>query len=221
MESIKKNRVLRVNKTYYDDYDFVIVAENSITFGGNLSDSLGLSHEDVGDYTFGDEDFDRELKSAIKDYFNISASANLRGLNITDNDIEIIPWFFDDDDDDLDDNNVLEFLQENELAIREFADNYAKENEILVTGDYIEYWNGQNNITIELSTSIDNGWEDYEYQLLDEDDKDAVKILKEYKNADFIEENLYGITYKSEHYEFYIKKRDTFEIANVTKLRNK
>ena len=113
---------------------------------------------------------------------------------------------------------LIELLEEKEDEIRKFADEWAAKNESLVKGNYIEYWNGSNHDTIVLWSDIDECDTQREYELLDEDDEDAKKVLEEYAASKFVEEDFYGETYRSQEYEFYVSKGESWGICTATKI---
>ena len=174
---------LRVVKAYEKEYDYVIVHNNEITYNRNLCDCL-----DVGDYSWGEFEFDCDLKDAIKKHFDLDI--NLEGLCITEDEIYIHTYDADEEEE------LSELLEEKEDEIRKFADEWAKKNESLVKGNYIEYWNGSNHNTIVLWSDIDECDTQREYELLDEDDEEAIKVLEEYAASKFVKEDFYGKTYR-------------------------
>ena len=140
---------LRVVKAYEQDYDYVIVNNKEITYNGELYGCLSdcLSHADIGDYSWGEFEFDCDLKDAIKKHFDLDI--NREGLVITEDEIYIHTYDADEEEE------LTELLEEKEDEIRKFADEWAAKNESLVKGNYIEYWNGSNHDTIVLWSDID------------------------------------------------------------------
>ena len=170
-----EEKKLRVLKAQDQDYNYVIVYDSEITYNGDLCDcqynGFGLSHADIGDYSWGEFDFDCDLKVAIKKHLGIEC--NLEGLCITEDEINI--HTYDADEEEL----LSELLEEKENEIREFADKWAEKNESLVKGNYIEYYNGSNYDTIVLWSDIDDCDTRREYELLDEDNEEAMQVLEE------------------------------------------
>lgn len=209
-----EEKKLRVVKAYEKEYDYVIVNNKEITFNGNLCDckynGLSLSHADIGDYSWGEFEFDCDLKDAIKKHFEIEC--NLEGLCITEDEIYIHTYDADEEEE------LIELLEEKEDEIRKFADEWAEKNESLVKGNYIEYWNGSNHDTIVLWSDIDECDTQREYELLDEDDEEAIKVLAAYSSSKFVEEDFYGKTYRSQKYEFYMSKGESWGICTATKI---
>ena len=209
-----EERKLRVVKAQEQDYNYVIVYDSEITYNGDLCDckynGFGLSHADIGDYSWGEFDFDCDLKDAIKKHFGIEC--NIDGLCITEDEI------YDADEEE----ELTELLEEKEDEIREFADEWAEKHESLVKGNYIEYYNGSNYDTIVLWSDIDEYDTEREYELLDEDNEEAIQVLEEYAASKFAEEDFYGITYRSQKYEFYISKGESWGIctAKITSSNN-
>ena len=207
-----EEKQLRVVKAQEQDYNYVIVYDDEITYNGDLCDckynGFGLSHADIGDYSWGEFDFDCDLKDAIKKHFKIEG--NIDGLCITEDDIY------------ADEEELSELLEEKEDEIREFADEWAEKHESLVKGNYIEYYDGSNYDTIVLWSDIDDFDTRREYELLDEDDEEAMQVLEEYAASKFVEEDFYGITYMSPKYEFYISKGESWGIctAKITSSNN-
>ena len=205
-----EERKLRVVKAQDQDFDYVIVSDDEITYNGDLYDcqynGFGLSHADIGDYSWGEFDFDCDLKDAIKKHFKLEC--NLEGLCITEDDITY----------DADEEELSELLEEKEDKIREFANKWAEKNESLVKGNYIEYYDGSNYDTIVLWSDIDDFDTRREYELLDEDDEEAMQVLEEYAASKFAEEDFYGITYRSQKYEFYISKGESWGMCTATKI---
>ena len=209
-----EERKLRVVKAQEQDYNYVIVYDSEITYNGDLCDckynGFGLSHADIGDYSWGEFDFDCDLKDAIKKHFGIEC--NIDGLCITEDEI------YDADEEE----ELTELLEEKEDEIREFADEWAEKHESLVKGNYIEYYNGSNYDTIVLWSDIDEYDTEREYELLDEDNEEAIQVLEEYAASKFVEEDFYGKTYRSQKYEFYISKGESWGIctAKITSSNN-
>ena len=209
-----EEKKLRIIKTYEQDYNYVIVYDSEITYNGDLYDcqynGFGLSHAEIGDYSWGEFDFDCDLKDAIKKHFKIGC--NLEGLCITEDDITY----------DADEEELIDLLEEKEDKIREFADEWAEKHESLVKGNYIEYYDGSNYDTIVLWSDIDDCDTEREYELLDEDDEEAIQVLEEYAASKFAEEDFYGKTYRSQKYEFYISKGESWGIctAKITSSNN-
>ena len=212
-----EEKKLRVLKAQEQDFDYVIVYDSEITYNGDLCDcqynGFSLSHADIGDYSWGEFDFNRDLKDAIKKHFGIEG--NLEGLCITEDDINIHTYDADEEEE------LTELLEEKEDEIREFANKWAEKNESLVKGNYIEYYNGSNYDTIVLWSDIDEYDTEREYELLDEDNEEAIQVLEEYAASKFIEEDFYGKTYRSQTYEFYMSKGETWGICAATKIRAK
>ena len=48
-----------------------------------------------------------------------------------------------------------------------------------------------------------------------------MNLLEEYAASKFIEEDFYGKTYRSQKYEFYISKGESWGIFTATKIRAK
>ena len=213
-----EERKLRVVKAQEQDYNYVIVSDSEITYNGDLCDckynGFGLSHADIGDYSWGEFEFNCDLKDAIKKHFVIEC--NLEGLCITEDDIYIHTYDADEEEE------LTELLEEKEDEIREFADEWAEKNESLVKGNYIEYYDGSNYDTIVLWSDIDDFDTRREYELLDEDDEEAIQVLEEYAASKFAEEDFYGKTYRSQKYEFYISKGESWGIctAKITSSNN-
>ena len=212
-----EERKLRVVKAQDQDYNYVIVSDSEITYNGDLCDcqynGFSLSHAEIGDYSWGEFDFNRDLKDAIKKHFKIEGC--IEGLCITEDDINIHTYDADEEEE------LTELLEEKEDEIREFADEWAEKHESLVKGNYIEYYNGSNYDTIVLWSDIDDCDTRREYELLDEDNEEAMQVLEEYSSSKFIEEDFYGITYRSQTYEFYMSKGETWGIFTATKIRAK
>ena len=80
-----EEKKLRVVKAYEQDYNYVIVSDDEITYNSPLYDcqynGFNLSHADIGDYSWGEFEFNCDLKDAIKKHFGIEC--NLEGLCIT------------------------------------------------------------------------------------------------------------------------------------------
>ena len=209
-----EEKKLRVVKAQDQDYNYVIVSDDEITYNSPLYDcqynGFGLSHADIGDYSWGEFDFNRDLKDAIKKHFKIEGCID--GLCITEDNIDIHTYDADEEEE------LSELLEEKEDKIREFADEWAEKNESLVKGNYIEYYNGSNYDTIVLWSDIDEYDTEREYELLDEDNEEAIQVLEEYAASKFIEEDFYGITYRSQKYEFYISKGESWGICTATKI---
>ena len=205
-----EERKLRVVKAQDQDFDYVIVSDSEITYNGDLCDcqynGFGLSHADIGDYSWGEFEFNRDLKDAIKKHFKIEGCID--GLCITEDDITY----------DADEEELIELLEEKEDEIREFADEWAEKHESLVKGNYIEYYDGSNYDTIVLWSDIDDFDTRREYELLDEDNEEAMQVLAAYSSSKFIEEDFYGKTYRSQKYEFYISKGESWGICTATKI---
>lgn len=212
-----EEKKLRVLKAQEQDFDYVIVYDSEITYNGDLCDcqynGFSLSHADIGDYSWGEFDFNRDLKDAIKKHFGIEG--NLEGLCITEDDINIHTYDADEEEE------LTELLEEKEDEIREFANKWAEKNESLVKGNYIEYYNGSNYDTIVLWSDIDEYDTEREYELLDEDNEEAIQVLEEYAASKFIEEDFYGKTYRSPKYEFYMTKGESWGMCTATKIRAK
>lgn len=212
-----EEKKLRVLKAQDQDFDYVIVADDEITYNGDLYDcqynGFGLSHAEIGDYSWGEFQFDCDLKVAIKKHFGIEG--NIDGLCITEDEINIHTYDADEEEE------LSELLKEKENEIREFANKWAEKNESLVKGNYIEYYNGSNYDTIVLWSDIDEYDTEREYELLDEDNEEAMQVLEEYSSSKFIEEDFYGKTYRSQTYEFYMSKGETWGICAATKIRAK
>lgn len=207
-------RKLRVIKAYEQEYLYVIVNENEITFNGNLCDckynGLSLSHAEIGDYSFGQYDFDKDLKEAIKEAFNIDLS--LDGLVIDECSLDIHTYDADEEEE------LSKLIETKGDEIIAFADQWAEKHQDLVKGDYIEYWDGSNTDTIVLSSDIEDYSTRREYELLDEDDEEAIKVLEEYAASKFVEEDFYSETYQSKEYEFYMSKGESWGICTATKI---
>lgn len=212
-----EERKLRVVKAQEQDFDYVIVADDEITYNSPLYDcqynGFGLSHADIGDYSWGEFQFDCDLKDAIKKHFKIEG--NIDGLCITEDEINIHTYDADEEEE------LTKLLEEKEDKIREFADEWAEKHESLVKGNYIEYYNGSNYDTIVLWSDIDEYDTRREYELLDEDNDEAMQVLEEYAESKFIEEDFYGKTYRSQTYEFYMSKGESWGIFTATKIRAK
>ena len=210
-----EERKLRVVKANNQDYNYVIVSESEITYNGELYDcqynGFSLSHAEIGDYSWGEFEFDCDLKDAIKKHFGIEC--NLIGLVITEDEIYINTYDADDE------YELTKLLEENEDEIREFADEWAEKHESLVKGNYIEYWNGSNHDTIVLWSDIDECDTQREYELLDEDNEEAIQILEEYESSKFVEEDFYGKTYRSQKYKFYMSKGESWGLYTVTEIK--
>ena len=213
-----EEKKLRVVKAYEQDYNYVIVSDDEITYNSPLYDcqynGFNLSHADIGDYSWGEFEFDCDLKDAIKKHFGIEC--NLEGLCITEDKIDIHTYDADEEEE------LTELLEEKENEIREFADEWAEKNESLVKGNYIEYSDGSNHDTIVLWSDIDDCDTQREYELLDEDDEEAMQVLEEYAASKFVEEDFYGKTYRSQKYEFYMSKGESWGIctAKITSSNN-
>ena len=212
-----EEKKLRVIKAQDQDYNYVIVYDSEITYNGDLYDcqynGFGLSHAEIGDYSWGEFQFDCDLKDAIKKHFKIEG--NLDGLCINEDEINIHTYDADEEEE------LTKLLEEKEDKIREFADEWAEKHESLVKGNYIEYYNGSNYDTIVLSSDIDEYDTEREYELLDEDNEEAMQVLAAYSSSKFIEEDFYGKTYRSQTYEFYMSKGETWGICAATKIRAK
>ena len=213
-----EEKKLRVVKAYDQDFEYVIVSDDEITYNGDLCDcqynGFSLSHADIGDYSWGEFEFNCDLKDAIKKHFGIEG--NIDGLCITEDKIAIHTYDADEEEE------LSELLEEKEDEIREFADEWAEKHESLVKGNYIEYYNGSNYDTIVLCSDIDEYDTRREYELLDEDNEEAIQVLEEYAASKFAEEDFYGITYRSQKYEFYISKGESWGIctAKITSSNN-
>ena len=213
-----EERKLRVVKAQEQDYNYVIVSDDEITYNGDLYDcqynGFGLSHADIGDYSWGEFEFNCDLKDAIKKHFKIEC--NLEGLCITEDEIYIHTYDADEEEE------LSELLEEKENEIREFANKWAEKHESLVKGNYIEYYDGSNYDTIVLWSDIDDCNTRREYELLDEDDEEAMQVLAAYSSSKFVEEDFYGKTYRSQKYEFYISKGESWGIctAKITSSNN-
>lgn len=207
-------RKLRVVKAYEQEFLYVIVNENEITFNGNLCDckynGLSLSHAEIGDYSFGQYDFDKDLKQAIKEALNIDLS--LDGLVIDEDSLDIHTYDAEEEEE------LSKLIETKGDEIIAFADKWAKKHEDLVKGDYIEYWDGSNTDTIVLSSDVEDYSTRRDYELLDEDDEEARKVLEEYAASKFVEEDFYGETYQSKEYEFYMSKGESWGICTATKI---
>ena len=214
-----EEKKLRVVKAYEQDYNYVIVSDDEITYNSPLYDcqynGFNLSHADIGDYSWGEFEFECDLKDAIKKHFKIEG-CNLEGLCITEDKIDIHTYDADEEEE------LTELLEEKEDEIREFADEWAEKNESLVKGNYIEYSDGSNHDTIVLWSDIDDCDTQREYELLDEDDEEAMQVLEEYAASKFVEEDFYGKTYRSQKYEFYMSKGESWGIcrAKITSSNN-
>ena len=206
-----EEKKLRVVKAQDQDFDYVIVYDSEITYNGDLCDcqynGFSLSHADIGDYSWGEFDFNCDLKDAIKKHFKIEG-CNLDGLCITEDDITY----------DADEEELIDLLEEKEDKIREFANKWAEKHESLVKGNYIEYYDGSNYDTIVLWSDIDDCDTRREYELLDEDNEEAMQVLAAYSSSKFIEEDFYGKTYRSQTYEFYMSKGESWGIFTATKI---
>ena len=70
-----EEKKLRVVKAYEQDYNYVIVSDDEITYNSPLYDcqynGFNLSHADIGDYSWGEFEFNFDLKDAIKKHFGI------------------------------------------------------------------------------------------------------------------------------------------------------
>ena len=189
-----EEKKLRVVKAQDQDFEYVIVSDSEITYNGDLCDcqynGFSLSHADIGDYSWGEFDFNCDLKDAIKKHFGIEG--NIDGLCITEDKIAIHTYYADEEEE------LTELLEEKEDEIREFANKWAEKNESLVKGNYIEYYYGSNYDTIVLWSDIDDFDTRREYELLDEDNEEAIQVLEEYAASKFTEEDFYGITYRSQ-----------------------
>lgn len=207
-------RKLRVVKAYEQEYLYVIVGEDEITFNGNLYDckynGLSLSHAEIGDYSFGQYDFDKDLKQAIKEAFNLDMS--LDGLVIDECSIDIHTYDADEEEE------LSRLIAEKGKEITAFANDWAAKHQDLVKGDYIEYWDGSNTDTIVLSSDIEDYSTRRDYELLDEDDEEARKVLEEYAASKFVKEDFYGITYRSQKYEFYMSKGESWGLYIVSHI---
>ena len=212
-----EEKKLRVLKAQDQDFEYVIVSDDEITYNGDLCDcqynGFSLSHAEIGDYSWGEFQFDCDLKDAIKKHFKLEC--NLDGLCITEDEINIHTYDADEEEE------LIDLLEEKENEIREFAHEWAEKHESLVKGNYIEYYNGSNYDTIVLWSDIDEYDTEREYELLDEDNEEAMQVLEEYSSSKFIEEDFYGITYRSQTYEFYMSKGETWGICAATKIRAK
>ena len=58
-----------------------------------------------------------------------------------------------------------------------------------------------------------------EYELLDEDNEEAIKVLEEYESSKFVEEDFYGETCRSQKYEFYMSKGESWGLYTVTEIK--
>ena len=214
-----EERKLRVVKAQDQDYNYVIVYDSEITYNGDLYDcqynGFGLSHAEIGDYSWGEFQFDCDLKDAIKKHFGIEG-CSLEGLCITEDEINIHTYDADEEEE------LTELLEEKEDEIREFSNKWAEKHESLVKGNYIEYYDGSNYDTIVLWSDIDDCDTEREYELLDEDNEEAMQVLAAYSSSKFIEEDFYGKTYRSQKYEFYISKGESWGIctAKITSSNN-
>lgn len=210
-----EEKKLRVLKAQEQDFEYVIVSDDEITYNGDLCDckynGFNLSHAEIGDYSWGEFQFDCDLKDAIKKHFGIEG-CSLEGLCITEDDITY----------DADEEELIDLLEEKEDKIREFANKWAEKHESLVKGNYIEYYDGSNYDTIVLWSDIDDCDTEREYELLDEDNEEAMQVLAAYSSSKFVEEDFYGITYRSQKYEFYISKGESWGIctAKITSSNN-
>lgn len=207
---------LRVIKAYEQEYLYVIVRESEITFNGNLCDclynGLSLSHAEIGDYSFGQCNFDPDLKQAIKEALNIDLS--LDGLVIDECSLDIHTYDADEEEE------LSRLIAEKGKEITAFADQWAEKHQDLVKGDYIEYWDGSNWDTIVLRSDIEDYSTRRDYELLDEDDEEAIKVLQEFAAKELIDEDFYGETYQSKEYEFYMSKGESWGLYTVTKINN-
>lgn len=209
-----KKTDLRVVKAYEKEYDYVIVNNKEITYNSNLCDcqynGLSLSHEEIGDYSFGQYDFDKDLKQAIKEAFNLDLS--LDGLVIDEDSIDIHTY-------DADEEEELSKLIETKGAeITAFANDWAAKHQDLVRGDYIAYWDGSNWDTIVLRSDVEDYSTRRDCELLDEDDEEAIKVLQEFAAKELIDEDFYGKRYRSQEYEFYMSKGESWGICTATKI---
>lgn len=207
-------RKLRVIKAYEQEFLYVIVREDEITFNGNLCDckynGLSLSHAEIGDYSYGQSNFDADIKQAIKEAFNLDLS--LDGLVIDECSLDIHTY-------DADEEEELSKLIETKGAeITAFADEWAAKHQDLVKGDYIEYWDGSNWDTIVLRSDVEDYSTRRDYELLDEDDEEAIKVLQEFAAKELIDEDFYGKIYRSQEYEFYLSKGESWGICTATEI---
>ena len=207
-------RKLRVVKAYEQEYLYVIVRESEITFNGNLCDckynGLSLSHAEIGDYSFGQNDFDKDLKQAIKEAFNLDLS--LDGLVIDKGSLDIHTYDAEEEEE------LSRLIAEKGDEIIAFANDWAEKHQDLVKGDYIEYWDGSNTDTIVLRSDVEDYSTRRDYELLDEDDEEAIKVLEEYAASKFVKEDFYGETYQSKEYEFYLSKGESWGICTATEI---
>lgn len=206
---------LRVVKAYEQEYLYVVVNENEITFNSNLYDckynGLSLSHAEIGDYSFGQCNFDQDLKQAIKETLNIDLS--LDGLVIDKGSLDIHTYDAEEEEE------LSKLIEEKGAKIIAFADEWAKKHKDLVKGDYIEYWDGSNTDTIVLNSDIEDYSTRRDYELLDEDDEEAITVLKECEAKELIEEDFYEKRYRSKNYDFCLCKGDTWGLYTVEKIK--
>lgn len=132
----------------------------------------------AGDYTFGEENFDRELENFLRNSFEILADAvfyfNRNGIY----DHEI----------DLTDEQVAE--------INDAITRFAEENETYTEATYFNYWDGSNYRSIILDSQLDF------YPLFEiVDDEFADEIYADFENAVEIEDFNGIIRYEGK--EFY------------------
>lgn len=208
-------RKLRVIKAYEQEYLYVIVNENEITFNGNLCDckynGLSLSHAEIGDYSFGQYDFDKDLKQAIKEAFSIDMP--LDGLVIDKGSLDIHTYDADEEEE------LSRLIETKGDEIIAFADKWAAKHEDLVKGDYIEYWDGSNTDTIVLRSDIEDYSTIRDYELLDEDDEETIKVLQEFAAKELIDEDFYGKRYRSQSYDFCSSNGETWGLYMVEKIK--
>lgn len=209
-----EEKKLRVVKAHEKEYDYVIVNNKEITFNGNLYDckynGLSLSHAEIGDYSFGQYDFDADLKKAIKEALNIDLS--LDGLVIDKGSLDIHTY------DTEEEEELSRLIDTKGKEIIAFADEWAEKHEDLVKGDYIEYWDGSNTDTIVLNSDIDDYSTRRDYELLDEDDEEAIKVLQEFEAKELVEEDFYEKRYRSKSYDFCLSKGETWGLYTVGKI---
>lgn len=206
-------RKLRVVKAYEQEYLYVIVNEKEITFNGNLCEckynGLSLSHAEIGDYSFGQCNFDEDLKQAIKEALNIDLS--LDGLVVNKNNLDIHTYDAEEEEE------LSRLIKEKRAEIIAFANDWAEKHEDLVKGDYIEYWDGSNTDTIVLNSDIEDYSTRRDYELLDEDDEEAIKVLKECEEKELLDEDCYETRYRGKNYDFCLCKGDTWGLYTVKK----
>lgn len=207
-------RKLRVIKAYEQEFLYVIVNEREITFNGNLYDckynGLSLSHAEIGDYSFGQNDFDKDLKQAIKEAFNIDMS--LDGLVIDEDSLDIHTY------DAAEEEELSRLIDTKGKEIRDFADEWAEKHQDLVKGDYIAYWDGSNWDTIVLRSDVEDYSTRRDYELLDEDDEEAIKVLQEFAAKELIDEDFYGKKYRSQSYDFCSSNGETWGLYIVSHI---